>query len=44
MLSAEIPGAVTEVNGFLAKLKPFYVRLVEAGLYPPVPPAVESRR
>ena len=36
-LAAEIPGAVTEVNGFLAKLKPFYSRLVEAGLYPVVP-------
>ena len=43
-LATEIPGAVTEVNGFLAKLKPFYLRLAEAGLYPVVPTAVEEKR
>lgn len=43
-LAAEIPGAVTEVNGFLAKLKPFYLRLAEAGLYPVSPPPVGGVR
>ncbi len=43
-LVTEIPAAVTEVNAFLAKLKPFYLRLAEAGLYPVVPAAVEDKR
>ena len=43
-LATEVPAAVTEVNGFLAKLKPFYLRLAEAGLYPVVPAPVEEKR
>ncbi len=43
-LATDIPAAVTEVNGFLAKLKPFYLRVAEAGLYPVVPAAVEDKR
>lgn len=43
-LVTEVPGAVAEVNVFLAKLKPFYLRLAEAGLYPVVPSPVEEKR
>jgi hypothetical protein len=42
-LVTEIPAAVKEVNAFLAKLKPFYLRLAEAGLYPVAPAPVEEK-
>ena len=37
---AEVPVAIDDVNAFLSRLKPFYARLLEAGLYPAVPKAV----
>ena len=33
---------IDQVNGLVARLKPFYQRLAEAGLYPPVPKLVEK--
>lgn len=44
----DVPGAIAEVNAFLARLPAFYKQLAEAGLYPvapkPVPPDQESTR
>ena len=41
-LKRDVPGAIAEVNAFLARLPGFYKRLADAGLYPvapkPVPP------
>ncbi len=36
-LQREVPAAIDDVNAFLAQLRPFYMRLAEAGLYPVVP-------
>jgi hypothetical protein len=36
-LKLEVPQVIEQVNGFVAKLKPFYQRLAEAGIYPAVP-------
>ncbi len=36
-LQREVPAAIDDVNAFLAQLRPFYARLLEAGLYPVVP-------
>ncbi len=41
LLKRDVPGAVVEANAFLAKLKPFYQRLAEAGLYPTTPEPVK---
>ena len=41
-LKAEVPAAIDQVNGLVAKLRPFYQRLAEAGLYPAVPKPVEK--
>ena len=38
----EVPAAIDEVNRFVARLQPFYKRLAEEGLYPPVPKPVEK--
>ncbi len=38
----EVPGAIDEVNRFIARLQPFYKRLADEGLYPLVPKAVEK--
>ena len=39
-LKTEIPATIDQVNALVGQLKPFYLRLAEAGLYPPVPKAV----
>ena len=41
-LKSEVPQVIDQVNGLLARLKPFYQRLLEAGLYPPLPKAIEK--
>jgi photosystem II stability/assembly factor-like uncharacterized protein len=41
LLKKEAPGAVEEANGFLTKLKSYYQRLSEAGLYPAVPEKIK---
>ena len=41
-IKAEVPAVIDQVNGLVAKLKPFYQRLVEAGLYPAIPKPVEK--
>jgi hypothetical protein len=41
-LRTEVPQVIDQVNGFTARLKPFYQRLVELGLYPPVPKPIEK--
>ena len=41
MVKKDVPGAVAEANAFLAKLKPLYQRLAEAGLYPAPPEPVK---
>ncbi|MEO8450709.1 MAG: glycosyl hydrolase [Gemmatimonadota bacterium] len=38
----EMPAAIDEINRFVARLRPFYRRLAEEGLYPPVPKPVEK--
>jgi len=39
-IKADVPGAVTDVNAFLAKLRPFFQKVAAAGLYPAVPEPV----
>jgi photosystem II stability/assembly factor-like uncharacterized protein/antitoxin (DNA-binding transcriptional repressor) of toxin-antitoxin stability system len=39
-LKTEVPQVIDQVNAFTTRLKPFYQRLVEQGLYPPVPKPV----
>ena len=39
-LKVEVPQVIEQVNTFVAKLKPFYQRLAEAGVYPAVPKPV----
>ncbi len=41
-LKTEVPAAIDRVNALVSKLKPFYQRLAEAGLYPAVPKLVEK--
>ncbi len=41
-VKAEVPAVIDQANAFLGRLKPFYQRLLEAGLYPPVPKAIEK--
>jgi len=41
-LKAEVPAAIDQVNALTARLKPFYQRLAEAGLYPAVPKAIDK--
>ena len=41
-LRTEVPQTIDEVNGYLARLKPFYLRLAEEGIYPPLPKPVEK--
>ena len=41
-IKAEVPTVIDQVNGLVAKLKPFYQRLAEAGLYPAIPKPVEK--
>ena len=36
-LRTEVPAAIDDVNAFIVQLKPFYARLLEAGLFPAVP-------
>ncbi|MBK6485349.1 MAG: hypothetical protein IPF98_00455 [Gemmatimonadetes bacterium] len=36
-LRTEVPAAIDDVNAFIVQLKPFYARLLEAGLFPVVP-------
>ena len=40
-LRREVPRAVDDVNGFLTRVRDFYQRLAQAGLYPPVPEAIK---
>jgi len=39
-VKTEAPQVIDQVNALVAKLKPFYQRLLEAGLYPAVPKPV----
>ena len=41
-VKAEVPAVIDQVNALVAKLKPFYARLLEAGLYPAVPKPVQK--
>ncbi len=41
-LRIEVPQIIDQVNALTAKLKPFYQRLLELGLYPPVPKVIEK--
>lgn len=36
-LRTEVPALIDQVNAYLARLKPFYQRLAEQGVYPPLP-------
>jgi photosystem II stability/assembly factor-like uncharacterized protein len=40
-IKKDLPAAIAETNGFLAKLRPFYQKLAAAGLYPTVPDPVK---
>jgi hypothetical protein len=39
-VKTEAPQVIDQVNGFVARLKPFYQRLLELGIYPQLPKPV----
>ncbi|HEV8196395.1 MAG TPA: hypothetical protein VGP87_07120, partial [Gemmatimonadales bacterium] len=45
-IKRDVPGAIAEVNAFIARLPAFYKQLADAGLYPvapkPVPPDADT--
>jgi hypothetical protein len=41
-LQREVPAAIDDVNAFLARVTPFYVKLAEAGLQPRLPKVIEK--
>lgn len=41
-VKTEAPQVIDQVNAFIARLKPFYARLAEAGIYPALPKAIEK--
>jgi hypothetical protein len=41
-LRIEVPQVIDQVNGILARLKPFYQRLAEQGIYPALPRPIEK--
>jgi hypothetical protein len=41
-VKTEAPQVIDQVNAFVARLKPFYARLAEAGIWPALPKPVEK--
>lgn len=41
-LKTEVPEIIDQVNAFVARLKPFYQRLAEQGIYPALPKVIQK--